>query len=112
MVCPTTATLHEENIRKLQSQIDCTQEKIENCKETELIVCHCIHIYAKNNNKIEEVRDFDEVNTLNQKQAKSLLKEINHIKDLPNAEIKSFKEFLVEDLARKKILLNQLNKVF
>ena len=111
MVCPTTATLHEENIRKLEELIKCTQQKIDNCKETELIVCHCIHIYAKNNGKIEEVRDFDDVITLNKEEAESLLKEINHIKDLPNAEIKTFKEFLADDIGRKNILLNQLNKI-
>ena len=38
-------------------------------------------------------------------------KEINHIKDLPNAEIKTFKEFLADDIGRKNILLNQLNKI-
>jgi methyl coenzyme M reductase subunit C-like uncharacterized protein (methanogenesis marker protein 7) len=112
MVCPSTATLHEENIRQIENLIDLLKEKFDKCNDYDLIVCHCIHVYSKIENKIEEIRKVSDVIPLNQEEANSLLKEINYIKDLPNAEIKSIKTFILEEIQRKQVILNQLYKIF
>lgn len=111
MVCPTSAALQEENIRQILEIIDLIEEKIKNTNENEFVVSYCIHTYDKIDNEIEEIRGFKDIKPMSYSEAKLLMNEINDIKDLPNTEIKTFNEFLIEELNRKKILLNQLNKI-
>ena len=111
MVCPTSAALQEENIRQVLEIIDSIEDKIKNTNDNEFVVSYCIHTYNKINDKIEEIRGFKNIRPLSFEEAKLLMSEINDIKDLPNAEIKSFKDYLKEELNRKQVLLNQLNKI-
>ena len=111
MVCPTSAALQEENIRQVLEIIDLIEEKIRNTSDDQFVVSYCIHAYDKIDNQIEEVRGFKDIKPLSYDEAKLLMNEINDIKDLPNTEIKSLKDYLTAELNRKNILLNQLNKI-
>lgn len=111
MVCPTSAALQEENIRQVLEIIDLIEEKIKNTNDDQFVVSYCIHAYDKIDNQIEEVRGFKDIKPLSYDEAKLLMNEINDIKDLPNTEIKSLKDYLIEELNRKNVLLNQLNKI-
>lgn len=111
MVCPTSAALQEENIRHILEIIDLIEEKIKNANDEQFVVSYCIHTYDKIDNQIEEIRGFKDIKPLSYDNAKLLMSEINDIKDLPNTEIKTFKDYLNEELNRKQVLLNQLNKI-
>jgi hypothetical protein len=113
MADPTCAELFDKEMNSYYLKIEKLEKKLKKFELEELfVVSYCVLYYQREEDKIVEVSELLDIVPLNRLEANSLENEVNELKDLPNVEVKSYKEAINEKISQEKGNIARLNKSF
>ena len=113
MADPSCAELFDNEMNSYYLKIDKLEKKLKKFELKDLfVVSYCVIFYQKEKNEIMEVRDLIDIKPLSKVDANNLEREVNKLKDLPNAEVKSYEKAIKEKITQEKANIARLNKSF